>query len=100
MKRCPKCNREYKDDTLRFCLEDGTPLSSTTREEPATELLPRVTPTQKSSPPTILSYHGNDGARILPAETPRSNPILTGGVIAIALLLLMLVGIVVFFVIR
>jgi hypothetical protein len=26
MKRCPKCKREYGDD-LRFCLEDGAPLS-------------------------------------------------------------------------
>src|SRR2546421_2334927 len=100
MKRCPKCNRGYKDDTLRFCLEDGTPLSSTTRKEPATELLPRVAPTQKSSTPTIPSYRGNESAPILPDETRRSNPILTAGVIAIALLLLVLVGIVGFFVIR
>ena len=26
MKRCPECRRDYYDDTLRFCLEDGTPL--------------------------------------------------------------------------
>lgn len=26
MKRCPKCNRVYSDETLRFCLEDGAPL--------------------------------------------------------------------------
>lgn len=24
MKRCPKCNTDYSDDTLEFCLEDGT----------------------------------------------------------------------------
>lgn len=100
MKRCPKCYREYKDDTLRFCLEDGTSLSSITREAPATELLPRVTPTQKSSTPTIPSYRGNESAPVLPTETPRSNPILTAGVIAIALLLLTLVGMVGLFVIR
>ena len=27
MKRCPTCKRSYADDTLRFCLEDGTELS-------------------------------------------------------------------------
>ena len=27
MKRCPTCSRTYPDDTLRFCLEDGTPLT-------------------------------------------------------------------------
>ena len=26
MKRCPKCNRSFDDETLSFCLEDGTPL--------------------------------------------------------------------------
>jgi hypothetical protein len=26
MKRCPTCKRSYADDTLRFCLEDGTEL--------------------------------------------------------------------------
>lgn len=28
MKLCPKCNRNYPDDNLKFCLFDGTPLVS------------------------------------------------------------------------
>ncbi|MCW5961876.1 MAG: SH3 domain-containing protein [Pyrinomonadaceae bacterium] len=28
MKRCPKCNNTYTDDSLKFCLTDGTPLDS------------------------------------------------------------------------
>jgi len=27
MKHCPKCKREYDDDSLRFCLEDGAALA-------------------------------------------------------------------------
>src|SRR4030095_11846022 len=27
MKRCPQCKTTYADDTLNFCLEDGTPLA-------------------------------------------------------------------------
>ena len=27
MKSCPKCGTQYTDDTLRFCLQDGTPLA-------------------------------------------------------------------------
>jgi len=102
MKRCPKCNRQYKDDTLRFCLEDGTSLSSVTRDAdaPPTEILPRVPATQKSSAPTIPSYLGSESARAAPSESRQSNPILTVGVIAIALLLLALVGIAAYFVIR
>jgi hypothetical protein len=30
MKRCPKCNETYADDTMSFCLSDGTPLVSDT----------------------------------------------------------------------
>ena len=26
MKRCPECRRDFYDDTLSFCLDDGTPL--------------------------------------------------------------------------
>lgn len=28
MKRCPSCQRTYADNSLTFCLEDGTPLTS------------------------------------------------------------------------
>jgi len=37
MKRCPECRRDYYDDTLSFCLEDGTPLIyGVSNDEPAT----------------------------------------------------------------
>src|SRR5881296_1704503 len=26
MKRCPQCRRRFSDDTLNFCLDDGSPL--------------------------------------------------------------------------
>src|SRR5688572_7681758 len=26
MKRCPECRRDYTDETLNFCLDDGSPL--------------------------------------------------------------------------
>lgn len=104
MKRCPKCNRKYDDDTLRFCLEDGTTLSAVTRdaEPPPTEILPaRGQPTIKSSAsPTVPSYPNVGDVRAAPSEARQSNPILTAGVVAIALLLLALVGIAGYFVLR
>lgn len=46
MKRCPSCRRDYYDDTLGFCLDDGTPLvygvSSETTLGEQTELLPTL----------------------------------------------------------
>ncbi|MEO6334829.1 MAG: tetratricopeptide repeat protein [Pyrinomonadaceae bacterium] len=39
MKRCPECRRDFSDDTLSFCLDDGTPLvDGPATEEPETAL--------------------------------------------------------------
>ncbi len=101
MKQCPKCKRNYDDDSLRFCLEDGTPLfDARDSEAPATEILPRSSPTLKSSGPTIPSFRGSDPVPATERTAQSGNPVLTGGVIAIALLLLVLVGIAAFFVLR
>ena len=101
MKQCPKCKRKYDDDSLRFCLEDGTPLfDARDSEAPATEILPRSSPTLKSSGPTIPSFRGSDPVPASERTAQSGNPVLTGGVIAIALLLLVLVGIAAFFVLR
>jgi adenylate cyclase len=41
MKRCPECHRNYADDTLNFCLDDGSLLldGPAFTDEPATALL-------------------------------------------------------------
>lgn len=44
MKRCPECRRDYYDDSLLYCLDDGTallegPASAPGRDEPETALL-------------------------------------------------------------
>lgn len=69
MKLCPTCQRSYADDTLNFCLEDGSPLRSVSvsgrdqtlvldsSEPPPTEILlnPALAPTVRAqkTPPTI-----------------------------------------------
>ncbi len=32
MKKCPRCKREYRDDSFNFCLEDGIPLTFAGRD--------------------------------------------------------------------
>jgi hypothetical protein len=60
MKRCPACQRTYTDETLRFCLEDGTtllsdasapsdPLAATLIDSP-----PRETGSNRSAPTEVL----------------------------------------------
>src|SRR5262249_30342220 len=41
MKRCPQCGRDYNDDSLSFCLDDGRELlfGPSSTDEPATEVL-------------------------------------------------------------
>jgi F5/8 type C domain len=103
MKRCPKCNRKYEDDTLKFCLEDGTTLSAAARDAdpPPTEILPRAQPTLKSSAgSTIPSYPNAGEFRPSQSEARATNPILTAGVVSIVLLLVALVGIAAYFVFK
>jgi len=102
MKRCPKCHRAYEDETLRFCLEDGSPLfDARDSDAPATEILPaRSAPTLKSTGPTVPSYQAISGPAPEVRDARSSNPVLTVGVIAIVGLLLALVAIVGVFVFR
>jgi Tol biopolymer transport system component len=40
MKRCPECRKDYLDDSLLYCLDDGAPLvQGTISDEPATAIL-------------------------------------------------------------
>ncbi len=45
MKRCPQCRQEYFDETLNFCLEDGTSLQDvpTSDDAATTRILPNAT---------------------------------------------------------
>jgi len=64
MKRCPECRRDY-DDTLGFCLEDGTPLVyGVSAEEPATAILHEMTPPDETA--TGSQIHMTDRTAILP----------------------------------
>lgn len=83
MKRCPTCQRTYADDTLRFCLEDGTALATLSQssadqtllmpsgaaesvEPPPTEIL------DFGTAPTVRAYDEDATARrSKPAETAR-----------------------------
>lgn len=43
MKRCPKCRTRYSDDSLNFCLDDGTPLFAESAAAPTLVSQPRPT---------------------------------------------------------
>jgi hypothetical protein len=69
MKYCPECKREYEDDSLRFCLEDGTRL---TREDVSPTIAgpTMVLPANEAGPTTISRVaRPNVPAPSAPAET-------------------------------
>jgi len=53
MKACPKCKRNYADDSLIFCLDDGSLLSA--KYDPDATLVMNPTPTSPQPGPTVPS---------------------------------------------
>ena len=78
MKRCPKCDKSYSDDTLNFCLDDGSSLSLGPGSEPT---LISQTPTVAFTPRPTVAAH---------ASAPKRSPfrwILFVAIIVLAVLL-------------
>ena len=65
MKRCPECRRDYYDDTLLFCLDDGSGLleGPASTEERATAILDDI------DAPTRPQIDTTNETAILPAST-------------------------------
>lgn len=61
MKRCPECGRDYNDDSLRFCLDDGS------------ELL--FGPGSLDEPPTVILHETVAGAAAARATSDSVNSI-------------------------
>lgn len=112
MKQCPQCNRSYEDDSLRFCLDDGAilrpvagppsaPDPNATLVYGAPEPWRHALPTEVVEPPIATQARayatprdpipGDAGYRV--ATSAPANRLLVGGVIAIAVLLLIAAGI-------
>ena len=75
MKRCPDCGRDYNDETLRFCLDDGSELlfGPASMDEPVTAILsePPVSAggLASSENPTRPFVYTTDQTPILPRAT-------------------------------
>lgn len=55
MKQCPTCNRTYPDDSLRFCLEDGSPLSPANDPDATLVMSQTETATKTMVPPSAAA---------------------------------------------
>src|SRR5262245_39824427 len=94
MKRCPECRRDYYDDSLLYCLEDGValvqgavPVIPVSAAEPATAILHETSPqseaeTRSQIPATETSGSGIEaGKQSLTANL--ATPLLIGLTIVI-----------------
>ena len=98
MKTCPTCHRTYADETISFCLEDGTILSapyaaqatqpyppSRITEPPATQVMPPVpqAPATMLAPPPVIT---RDDRQIYQPEPGRNRwPLIVGAVVLVAI---------------
>ena len=68
MKRCPECRRDYFDDSLLYCLDDGAALLEGPRasEDADTAIFPRTDP--QADVPTRHQVHDTDKTSVLPRQ--------------------------------
>ncbi|MGB7069677.1 MAG: tetratricopeptide repeat protein [Pyrinomonadaceae bacterium] len=93
MKRCPECRRDYYDDTLLYCLDDGSELleGPPSADEHATAVLPDVE-VEAATRVFSQSDNGNSGKDATKAIGLRNGlfatnrRLLIAGVVAVALI--------------
>lgn len=83
MKICPNCQSRYTDDTLQYCLQDGSPLVFETENPP-----PAPTVAYSGETETIVNKRRADEAENLQAETRGTNTALIVAATALATVLI------------
>ncbi len=80
MKVCPNCQNRYTDDTLQFCLQDGTALVS----DESQSVMPTVAFNDESE--TVVKSRQTSGAADYQTEPKNSNTALIAAVTLLAML--------------
>lgn len=102
MKQCPRCNRNYADETISYCLEDGAMLVRT-RDPDATMISPY--PPAPIVPPTAAYQRPSFTQPVAPASSPpaasvppprRRSPWAVGALVLVALAVGLTIGGIIF----
>jgi hypothetical protein len=80
MKRCPVCQSDYKDDSLRFCLNDGTPLENISPQRAQPQTL-EIGAAKTVAPPPTEVLHANETLKFQQPQASKTNwlPWIIGG---------------------
>lgn len=97
MKNCPACNTQYSDDTLSFCLQDGTPLVAPDVDTPTVVLGETETVARQArihvplNDPNSAAWPQSQVTHVATAmpEQNRSNTPIVIAIVAVGLLVLL-----------
>ena len=99
MKKCPQCSTQYSDDSLSFCLQDGTPLQGSGEDTPTVVLGGSGAPVTRRDAvrvpvgdPSITGAGEGPFNRAFPPPKKSSNIVLA--VVGTAVVMLILFGII------
>src|SRR5690349_12407143 len=85
MKRCPECRRDYFDDSLLYCLDDGSMLLEGPGSfEPRTEMIPGDSQRGQTIHTSETKVFSSDPAATVPK--PSRTPLIAAAVAGVALL--------------
>ena len=81
MKRCPTCKRAFEDDSLAYCLDDGSPLVTETRPDSEPTLVSPAAPPAAQPPPTQFAQYQPAVSSFGPPPKRRVWPWVAGGLL-------------------
>src|SRR3954449_6142102 len=89
MKQCPKCSRVYADNSLRFCLDDGSALVASAAAQPTMRISPRGTAVPRTEVLPVTKPSTQPAKSIVPWVIAGAAIVVAGVVIMASLGILM-----------
>ena len=94
MKRCPTCKRTFEDDSLAYCLDDGSPLVSETRPDSEPTLVSPAPPPAVQMPPTPSPRYEPVVSSLGGAPKRRVWPWVVGGLLVLFFFVIVIVAVI------
>ena len=93
MKRCPTCKRTFADDSLAYCLDDGSPLVSEAQPDSGATLV-SPSPPAAQLPPTQSARYGPGVSSLGTAMKRRVWPWIVGGLLVLFFFVIVIVAVI------
>jgi hypothetical protein len=94
MKRCPTCKRAFEDDSLAYCLDDGSPLVAETGPDSEATLVSPAPPPGAQLPPTQFAKYEPAATSFGAAPKRRIWPWVVGGLFVLFFFVIVIVAVI------